>query len=406
MNIILRKNGSKFAFLVFFCSLFLFFTPFELSGSNPSMFPKYFVAGASLLLLAPLIFIKRIKLRAPSVLALIVLITIVFHSTIISPVPAQFTLLIVANVLLAVFMYEASFNWRREFELAIYFILGINALVIAVQAMSFYLFTSEIFDFHKMIFGSPSRFVEDYLNIARFSGIQVEPGTYANYMGCLLAILILSSEFSEIMLWVWFVGIISIFLTNSGSAVYFVPVLIILLTFIGRRKIRPFHLLVLSLAIVLYMHFSGVLAHLESRFLEHDDGSLSHRIEGINAYMTTTRLDKVFGVGFGADPCVRCFYQDIGVIFNLLTRGGIIVAMALSLLLIRSIMMNGILLSMILFLIPLNEKMYFYEAPIWVFILFAATGVRNAKQGMPVQASSSSSFQRSMKGMAELDDYA
>jgi hypothetical protein len=40
---------------------------------------------------------------------------------------------------------------------------------------------------------------------------------------------------------------------------------------------------------------------------------------------------------------------------------------------------NGILLTTILFLIPLNEKMAFYEAPLWIFMLFAASGYKNLR---------------------------
>jgi hypothetical protein len=379
MNTLLSKKvESRFAFLAFFSSVFLFFTPFEQSGPNPSMFPKYFVAGAAIMLLAPLVAIRPMKLRMPSVLVLLGLAAILFHAIAMRPVPGQFMLLIAANFAMAILLYEASALWRKEFESALSWLLILNAIVISVQAGLFYMLGGGIFDFHKLIFGSDSRFVEDYLNIARFSGLQVEPGTYANYIACLLAILILSSEFRERILWLSLIALISIFLTNSGSSVYFVPVLIALLAYLGRKKIRPFHILILVLAIGIYLHFSGVIAHLQDRFFQHEDGSLSHRIEGIDAYMTATWDDKLFGLGFGSDPCVRCFYQDIGVTFNLLTRGGCIVALALSLLMFRALRVNGMVLSTILFLVPLNEKMSFYEAPIWLFILFAASGLRNS----------------------------
>jgi hypothetical protein len=40
------RLGSRLAFLAFFCTLFLFFTPFEQGGPKPSMLPKYVIAGA------------------------------------------------------------------------------------------------------------------------------------------------------------------------------------------------------------------------------------------------------------------------------------------------------------------------------------------------------------------------
>jgi hypothetical protein len=381
--------GSRYAFLVFSVALFLLFTPFEQqSGGVNSMLPKYLVAGASIMLLAPLVVLRRVKLRTSSVLALVALCTIVFHSMVMRPVPGQFIFLISANVFLAILLHEASFAWKRPFESAVAAVLIIHAFFIMLQASLFYVFSYGIFDFHKAIFGSQSRFAEDFLNIARFSGLQIEPGTYANYIGCLVAIFMVSSEFSKRVMWTAFFSVVSIFLTNSGSSVYFVPVLIALLAFLWRQRIRPSHIIVLAAAIAIYLFFSGFITHLESRFLEREDGSLSHRMEGVAAYMATTLEEKFIGVGFGQDPCVRCYYQDIGVAFNLITRGGIVVTTALALMAFRSLSANGLVLSVLLFLIPLNEKMFFYEAPIWIFLLFAATGIKNAKAPKPVHRDS------------------
>lgn len=370
------RLGSRYAFLALFGALFLLFTPFEQSGPHPTMFPKYFAAGAGMLLLAPLIVLKPLTIRMAAVLASVAVMTIVLHTVLVKPVPAQFTLLILANGALAFMLYEASHSWRSEFVAAVSWLLVINALLIAIQALLFYVLTHSIFDFHKVLFGSDSRFAEDYLNIARFSGIQVEPGTYANYMACLTAVLLLSSRFSARSLWTAFVAVLSIFLTNSGSSVYFVPVLLVLMAYLWRSKIRASHLLVLGAAILAYLLFSGILTHLEDRFFEHEDGSLSHRVEGMHAYVTQSIEEKFFGVGFGSDPCVRCYYQDIGVTFNLVTRGGAVVTLALALLVVRSVAVNGVILASILFLIPLNEKMFFYEAPIWLFLMLASTRLR------------------------------
>lgn len=385
-QVLAAKLGSRYAFLALLASLFLLFTPFEQTGPHPTMFPKYFAAGVGMCMLAPLVVLKPVTIRMASVLMTLAVLTIVFHTILIKPAPAQFTLLILANGALALMLYEASYSWRGEFGAAISCLLVVNAVLIAVQAVLFYAVTHSIFDFHKFLFGSDSRFAEDYLNIARFSGIQVEPGTYANYMGCLTAVLLLSSEFTARVLWTAFLAVLSIFLTNSGSSMYFVPVLIALMAYLWRSKIRLNHLLVLAAAIFAYLSLSGVLTHLEDRFFEHDDGSLSHRVEGMHAYMTQSVEEKLFGVGFGSDPCVRCYYQDIGVTFNLVTRGGAVVTFALLLLLVRSVAVNGLILSTILFLIPLNEKMFFYEAPIWLFLMLAATRLR----GKPLATGSKS----------------
>ena len=79
------------------------------------------------------------------------------------------------------------------------------------------------------------------------------------------------------------------------------------------------------------------------------------------------------GVGFCADPCGRCYYHDIGMVCNLVTRGGAIVTLAFALMLGRILVANGLVLGVILILIPINEKMFFYDAAIWLFFLFAMT---------------------------------
>jgi hypothetical protein len=61
------------------------------------------------------------------------------------------------------------------------------------------------------------------------------------------------------------------------------------------------------------------------------------------------------------------------MVFNLLTRGGIIVTLAFALMLGRMLVANGFVLGVIVFLIPINEKMFFYDAAIWLFFLFAMT---------------------------------
>lgn len=367
------RTGNTLAALALFIVLFLLFTPFEQGGPNPSMFPKYFSAGVSALALAPLFLITKVRFRVESQLVLVTLAMFVFHALVVKPVPFHFMLLVVLNVVLAVFLYEASFAWRAEFVSALSWLLVLNAVVIGAQALMFHLLGAPIFDFHKIIFGSNSRFAEDYLNIARFSGLHVEPGTYANYIACLAAILMLSSEFSIRFIALCFIAVLSVFVTNSGSSIYFVPVMVLLLGSLWRSKVRAIHIVLLFATIHTYMLLSGVLEHLETRFFEQDDGSLSHRVDGVNAWLALTLEEKLIGVGFANDPCVRCYYQDIGMVFNLLTRGGIVVVLAFALVLGRMLIANGLILTVLLILIPVNEKMFFYEAPIWLFLLFAMT---------------------------------
>jgi hypothetical protein len=368
------KRFSNIAFSAFFIALFLLFTPFEESGSNPTMLPKYFAAGASIVLVAPLFFIARIRFRQPSLLVTIVLLTLIFHLAIIRPVPGQFVLLIAANMALATLIYEARFSYKREFELALAALLALNAAAIFGQAALFHFVTHTIYDVHGLLFGSASRVSEEYLNIARFSGIHVEPGTFANYVSCLLAIYVFSSDFSKRVMWVSLASVFAILLTHSASVVFYVSVLLLILGWLWRDRIGLVQVLLVLAAIVFYVYASNFVAHLQSRFFQGDDGSLSLKVLGINTYLQTGLEEKMIGLGFGKDPCTACHYQDIGVVLNLLSRGGIILAVSFSLIFFRALKLHGVLLACLIFSIPAYCIMAFYEAPIWLFILFATTG--------------------------------
>jgi hypothetical protein len=368
---------SKAVSLAFAGSMFLMFTPFEDPVSN-SMWPKYLAVFISSVFLAPLLLLKKIKIGAPSAFVLIFLFTIILHTILLRQISFQFDLLIVANCLLAIFVFELSQVWRNEFHSAIRWLIIANVAAILMQALIFFFGTGEIFDIYKFIFGSGSRFSEDYLNIARFSGLQVEPGTYANYVAYLLAIFIVTSTFNPQTYVVSILALLSILLTNSASAIYFAFVLALLILKFWGEKINKIHVIILLFAILIYLSFSNIYEHLTTRFLQNDDGSLSLRMTGIKSYLTTSFENKFIGLGFEHDPCFECHYQDIGVIFNLISSGGILLLLTLTVLFFRSLKKNGFFLAILIFAIVSYAKMHYYELPVWLLFLFSMTKLRRA----------------------------
>jgi hypothetical protein len=364
---------SKIAFTALLGAIFLLFTPFDESGANPTMLPKYFAAGASMFLLAPLLMIRKLQFKQPSLLVSVLLFTLLFHAAIVKPVPPQFILLIAANLALAILIYEARSAFRKEFEAAIACLLVMNAFAITVQVLLFYFVTHSIYDVHRLIFGSESRVAEDFLNIARFSGIHVEPGTYTNYVCCLLGIYVFSCDFSKKVLWISLASIFSVLLTHSASVVFFISVMLLIFWWLWRDRIGLPQVIMVVAAIIFYAYASDFITHLQSRFFQRDDGSLSLKVLGINIYLQTSLEEKFIGLGFGQDPCAACHYQDIGVVLNLISRGGIILATSLALIFFRLLRLHGLILSTLLVSIPVYCIMSFYEAPIWIYILFAIT---------------------------------
>lgn len=375
MDVHSRALFSKVAFATIFVVVFMLFTPFEEGGNNPTMLPKYLAAGASMCLLAPLIIFRKPQFTQPSMLVLLVLFTLIFHIIVIRPVPPQFVLLVSANLALAIVLYEVRFKYRKEFEAAVACLLVINTLAITIQVVLFYFVTHAILDVHHMVFGTESRVAEDFLNIARFTGIHVEPGTYTNYVSCLLLIYVFSSDISKRVMWISVVSMFSILMTHSASSMFFVAVMLLLLGWLWRARITLLQVLLVLGAIVFYVYASNFLEHLTTRF-GGDDGSMSLKVLGINTYLRTSVEEKLIGLGFGDDPCTACHYQDVGVILNLVSRGGIIVAMSVSLLFLRAVKLHGIILAILLFSIPAYFIMSFYEAPVWLFILFATSSAK------------------------------
>lgn len=375
MDVHSRALFSKVAFATIFIVVFVLFTPFEEGGNNPTMLPKYLAAGASMCLLAPLIIFRKPQFTQPSMLVLLVLFTLIFHIIVIRPVPPQFVLLVAANLALAIVIYEVRFKYRKEFEAAVACLLVINALAIVTQVVLFYFVTHAILDVHRLVFGTESRVAEDFLNIARFTGIHVEPGTYTNYVSCLLLIYVFSSDISKRVMWISVVSMFSILMTHSASSMFFVAVMLLLLGWLWRTRITLLQVLLVLAAIVFYVYASNFLEHLQTRF-GGDDGSMSLKVLGINTYLRTSVEEKLIGLGFGDDPCTACHYQDVGVVLNLVSRGGIIVAMSVSLLFLRAVKLHGIILATLIFSIPAYCIMSFYEAPIWLFILFATSSAK------------------------------
>lgn len=374
MDVQARAQFSKLAFAAIFIVIFLLFTPFEESGSNPTMLPKYLAAGASMFLLAPLIIFRRIQFTQPSLLVVLVLFTLIFHVIVVKPVPPQFVLLVAANLALAIVIYEVRFKYRKEFEAAAACLLVINTAAIMIQVALFYV-THTILDIHRLVFGSESRVAEDFLNIARFSGFHVEPGTYTNYVSCLLVIYVFSADVSKKVMLIAVASMFSILMTHSASSMFFVSVMLLLLGWLWRARITVFQVVVVLSAIVFYGFASNFFEHLMTRF-GGDDGSMSLKVLGINTYLRTSVEEKLIGLGFGDDPCTACHYQDVGVILNLVSRGGIILGMSCALLFIRAVKLHGMILATLIFSIPVYCIVSFYEAPIWLLMLFAISSAK------------------------------
>jgi hypothetical protein len=367
--------------LAFFSALFLLFIPFEDPLTN-SMWPRYFAIGVAIFFLIPILLTRPIKLHTPSSYVLVGMLIVLAHTTVLRQVSFIYPFFAGANILVAVLAYEASKHWTKEFHAAVTWLLVISILSLIAQVLMFYVLGGPIVDVHGLVFGSPSRVIVDFAGINRFSGIQVEPGTYANNTIFLLALYLFTSQFRKQMFIIAIATLISILLTGSATSVYFTCVVLMLLPLLWRNRIRTWHVLVLLVCIVAFFSFSNILEHLNERFAQNDDGSLSLWKTGLRSYLATGLDDKIIGLGYEHPPCVDCYYQDLGVTFNLISGGGILMVFVLMLLFYRVAYFNGILLAMVIFAIPLNSRMYYYEPPVWMLFLFAQANLRKKQAGL------------------------
>jgi hypothetical protein len=368
--------------LAFLGALFLLYIPFEDRESN-TMWPRYIAIGVALFFLVPILLARPIKLHRPSVYILVGMLIILVHTAVFRQVSFIYPFFVGANILVAVLVYEASRNHPKEFHAAVTWLLVVTIASLLVQVLLYYTLGGIILDVHELAFGSPSRTAIDFVGINRFSGLQVEPGTYANNTVFLLAIYLFTSEFSRQMYIIAIFTLLSILLTGSATSVYFTGVVLMLLPLLWRNRIKVWHVVALLVVIVAFLSFSNILEHLDERFKQNDDGSLSLWKTGLQSYLATGLDDKIIGLGYEHPPCVGCFYQDLGVTFNLVSGGGLLMVFVLVLLFYRVARFNGILLAMVIFALPMNSRMYYYEPPVWMLFLFAQANLRKRLAGLP-----------------------
>lgn len=366
---------SVAATIAFFGAVFLFYTPFEDLQTN-TMWPRYFAAGVCLVCLLPAMLARPIRIGESSMYILAGLLIILLHTIFFKQVSFIYPIFVGTNILLAVLIYEASKRWLREFNAAVGWLLVINLAALYLQIAMYYLLGGPIVDLHEMVFNSPSRDAVDFVGINRFSGIQVEPGTYANNMAFLLAVYLFTSGYRKRVYWISILTVLSMLLTGSATSVYFTCVMLALLPLLWRHRIKKWHVLVLFLCILAFLGTSNILDHLDQRFAHNDDGSLSIWKTGLHSYLNTGLEEKIIGLGYEHPPCVNCYFQNMGVIANLLSGGGLLMLMVLLVLFGRLAYFNGILLSLVIFAMPLNSRMYYYEAPVWMLFLFAQANLR------------------------------
>jgi hypothetical protein len=370
--------------LAFFGAVFLFYTPFEDLQTN-TMWPRYFAVGVSILCLLPIMLARPVRITVSSMYILVGLLIILLHTIFFKQISFIYPIFVGANILIAVLIYEAHKRWPKEFNAALGWLLAINLAALFVQIAMYYLLGGPIVDLHEMVFNSPSRDAVDFVGINRFSGIQVEPGTYANNMAFLLAVYLFTSGFRKRVYWISILTVLSMLLTGSATSVYFMCVLLVLLPLLWSHSIKTWHVFALFVIVLVFLGSSNILDHLDQRFAHNDDGSMSIWKTGLHSYLATGLEEKIIGLGYEHPPCVNCYFQNMGVIANLLSGGGLLMLMVLVVLFFRLAYFNGILLSLVIFAMPLNSRMYYYEAPVWMLFLFAQTNLRKKHTVPPAQ---------------------
>ncbi len=349
------------------------YTPTE-GGGALTMALRYFLVGFSLLplLLSPGSYRIHGKLLAGALLLGSYLILVNMGS-------AVQTLFAVVWIFFASVFFVSV--WSTENRLPIL----VRALDIVIITFVTFLFLQAIYygligvmmDFHNLLFPfSQARLFQTQDSLWRFTGHQIEPGTYANWMYALVLLRALASGalFSRIS----FIGIASILVTTSFWG-FFAVVFFILAYLLRKNKpevaLRKVLLIMVSISVgMVLIRLLGIdVASYVSRRLALSDFSSSEKIAAFSSVGKDWANYVLVGKPLNYDFCGGCASrQDSGILLNLFVHfGGAIVVAFLVVIAIGARKRFGYV--GLLVLVPFFFGKYSIgDFPFWVVVAFLA----------------------------------
>lgn len=247
-------------------------------------------------------------------------------------------------------------------------------VILALQAV-YYGLTGVMIDFHNLFFPfSHARLFQTLGSLWRFTGQQIEPGTYANWMYALVLLraVVSGNLFSRIS----FIGISSILVTTSFWG--FFAVIFFVLAYLLRKNnpavaLRKVMLIVASISVgVVLVQLLGIdVVSYISRRLALSDFSASEKIAAFSSVRKDWENYVLVGKPLSYDFCAGCASrQDAGILLSLFVNfGAAIVVLMLAVMAVGAQKRFGYV--GLLVLVPfLFGKYSIGDFPFWVIVAF------------------------------------
>jgi hypothetical protein len=368
--LIIKKNNIFFT-IVMMAGLHYVLNPAESPGAPNMAILTRVILAVVVLVSALLIGVSsrgRAKLIVPFVFIVVWFLLINF--------PGNFPHLVLLYLFLAFSFFVAASMFAEPkkgiFICAFDWLLFFWVSSLGVQIL-LYFFTSQIFDMHQWLHPLSESRIRDLGLVVRFTGVHIEPGTYASWVYGVVFLrgLVRRDLFDRLNL----ISVASIFLTFSawGS----LAAISYLLAYYLKEKswrallrLKVITVLLLGLGLSLYVvtQFSEeirfVLSYFSARASLGDESGAA-KLQAYSGLLEILLRVALVGVPLDLDFCHGCISpQDAGIFFTLVARGGLLFSVV-----IFSVIFSSFFrvfgLAVCLALIPLLFVKYFYFEPLF-----------------------------------------
>lgn len=230
----------------------------------------------------------------------------------------------------------------------------------------------------------------------RFTGVHIEPGTYANWV--YLLVLLRAAVSGRLFDWVAVGAVASILLTVSvwgaiAVSLYFIAFFLVLIAAgksADRAKLSLVAVFMIGVAFVFYQKFGSAIDEALNYFFvraELGDASGTAKIDAYNGFIKVLGDSVVFGFPLDFDFCGGCASpQDSGIFINLVVRGGLLLAMSIFLVLLFLFWRVFSFPAALVIVPALTSKVFYFDPIFWMLaglgVLYARYGFRGYLQSV------------------------
>ena len=359
--------------------LLLSFNPTESAGSNLALYMRLVPFVIFLLLIILNNLTVRVSLRKLSFVFFICVFILLIKFNSIS---ARFLFQLVPIVLsfFVVNILNKNNEEREVFKNVLTVLIVVWVTLLIIQLVAFYLF-GLVVDIHNMVFKASE--ARGFINqdILRFGGLQIEPGTYSNWLfGVVFLRAILIRKISAPLHWV---AVLSMLLTLSFWAYVAFAFFLMAALFESKNILRAWTLVAVTVAcFAVYIYIGNDYASYLLTRASLDSATATGKMHVYSYVINNLEEWLIFGASLGLQPCDICYSpQDAGVGINLLYYFGFFMFFIFALFLMKTISIFGV--KGVFLVTPIFLAKYYYWDPITImilmFVLFYSYGVKLPK---------------------------